>query len=130
MDVCTIESKTGYGNQSVMDLIDVTVKRKPIYDSFFEQCIREQESGGRPYWMLIGRRFGREVMVYIPQKLFHDLVLCGARRLPDVRPYLYFECELKSGKTIRVFGTTLKSFLKVRRLVRAFKRIARQLKLK
>lgn len=127
MNVCTIESKTGYGHQSIMDLIDPTGLRKPMYDAFFEQCIRESESGGRPYWMLISRRFGREVMIYMPNLLYHQLVLNGARKLPNAKPYLYFECRLKSGRMIKVYGTTLKSFLKVKRVVRAFKRIARQL---
>ena len=122
MDLCTIESKTGYGTASIMDLIDRLDVHNPPYGKFFEQCIQENKNSGRCFWMLISRRYNRSVMIYMPLRLYTLLIVHGAKLL-RAKPSLSFQCTLKNGKKIKVYATTFKSFTRVKFLVRAFKRL-------
>ena len=72
LDLVTIELKTGYPGQSPFDMVDRVGKQNPKYKQFFEQCMRERKEAKVPYWMLIGRRKQKDIMIYLPHALYRQ----------------------------------------------------------
>jgi hypothetical protein len=73
MNVCVIECKDGYARDSIADLLDKEDRHKPTYESFIKQSRFESAQAGASYWLLIARRRGRQVMIYLPFDLYRDL---------------------------------------------------------
>ncbi len=108
MNLCVIECKDGYARDSIADLLDKEVRHKPTYGSFIKQAKEEADSADTPYWLLIARRRGRQVMVYLPMSLWESLfrqLRCQVLPSPH--------CTLKPKNGSAVFCTTLKDFLLV-----------------
>ena len=121
LDICTIEMKTGYKNQSLLETVDGK-SVQTTYSKFILQCQEEQQSAGVPFWVLIARRHGQKKMIYMPKKLW--LLLQRNLRcytLKDVIPKVRLRFELQNPKTktkkglvqaqiVDVYGTTLETF--------------------
>lgn len=73
MDLCVIECKDGYARHSIADLLDKESRHKPAYEDFIKQARNSCTDSEAHYWMLIARRRGRQIMVYMPSSLWYDL---------------------------------------------------------
>lgn len=73
IDLCVIECKNGYASHSIADLLDKEPRHKPAYEDFIKQARNSCTDSEANYWMLIARRRGRQIMVYMPSSLWHDL---------------------------------------------------------
>lgn len=75
IDVCPIECKDGYASASIADLLDKEPRHNPIYKQFIEQAIEStiESNENSKYWMIIARRRGRQVLIYVSNKLRRDL---------------------------------------------------------
>lgn len=74
MDLCVIECKDGYAGHSIADLLDKLPRHKPKYEEFIEQAEASMEAADGEYWILIARRRGRQIMVYMPVGLWDTIV--------------------------------------------------------
>ncbi len=106
MDLCVVECKDGYAGDSIADLLDKEPRHKPTYESFVQQAKTEAREADAPYWLLIARRRGRQIMLYCPMSLWDRLF----RRL-KIPCHPSPRCILKPRDQSAIFGTPLKSFL-------------------
>lgn len=87
LDTCTIECKDGYASDSIADLLDKQHRHCPKYEIFIKQADQastQAKKGG--YWMLIARRRGRQIMVYLPKTFYNFLRLTGKAPLEECLP--------------------------------------------
>lgn len=70
MDLCVIECKDGYASDSIADLLDKELRHKPKYEQFIKQARQSHKDAGTRCWMLIARRRGRQIMIFVPVLLF------------------------------------------------------------
>lgn len=109
LDLVTIELKTGYPGQSPFDMVDRVGKQNPKYKQFFEQCEREKKEANVPYWMLIARRKQKDIMVYIPYKLYTLISKGSWSHINDAFPRVIFSSLILS-KRRKIFGCPLSEF--------------------
>lgn len=109
LDLVTIELKTGYPGQSPFDMIDKVGKQNPKYKQFFEQCEREKKEANVPFWMLIARRKQKDIMVYIPYKLYALLCNNTWANIDVAFPKVIFSTLILSRKR-KIFGCPLSEF--------------------
>lgn len=75
----TIEAKRGYSSEVFTDVFDYLGTAKPgVFEGFVSQAKQAARTAGSPFWMLIHRRDRREALVYIPWKLYDELIDRGA----------------------------------------------------
>lgn len=72
MDLCIIECKDGYASDNIADLLDCESRHNPKYLQFIQQASKSCTQSHAEYWMLVARRRGRQIMVYIPLGLFES----------------------------------------------------------
>jgi hypothetical protein len=104
MDLCVIECKDGYAHDSVADIIDKLPKHKPNYEQFIQQAIKSAEDADKPYWLLIARRRGRQIMAYFWIDLLNEIPSEA-----DISNYLSIQ---RQGRR-EIIGTPLDDFLRV-----------------
>lgn len=78
--LCVIEAKKGYNNQSFYDLLD---KPKPtsIYYKWIQKLQDEIVCGHAPYWLLVHRRDHRPYIVIMPNQLYNKIKIKPPRRV-------------------------------------------------
>lgn len=81
LDLCTIECKTGYPGQSMLDIVDGKAGRKSVYGKFVLQSLDECKQANVPYWLLISRRHSKIKMIYMPIALRKEL---AQKMHPDI----------------------------------------------
>ena len=108
--LATIELKTGYPGQSPFDMVDRVGKQNPKYKQFFEQCEREKREAQVPFWMLIARRKQKDIMIYIPFKLYTMLSNHTWAHIDEAFPSVRLSVAIKS-KQRKIFGCPLSEFL-------------------
>lgn len=112
INLCTIELKRGYSQNTMADLVEPLQHFKPkpgIYESFIRQAIFDSQNAKTPFWMLIVKRDRREAFVLIPMSFYNKLKYldCTFRMLPKIKMKVQF-----TNKRVRtIFGTTLSNFL-------------------
>jgi len=112
IDLATIELKTGYPGQSPFDMIDRVGKQNPKYKQFFEQCEREKREAQVPFWILIARRKQKDIMIYIPFKLYTLLSNHTWAHIDEAFPSVRLSVAIKS-KQRKIFGCPLSEFLEL-----------------
>jgi hypothetical protein len=115
MDLCVVECKDGYAGQSIADLLDKKEERhKPTYESFIKQSQFESDQAEAPYWLLIARRRGRQVMIYLPFDLYKALKEASRHRqrthmgIGDAIP----NARIVFSNNLNVFCVPLQEFIK------------------
>lgn len=110
LDLVTIELKTGYPGQSPFDMIDIVGTQNPKYKQFFEQCQREKNQSQVPFWILIARRKQKDIMIYLPYKLYRLIASHPFSKLAKAFPSVIFKAEVSSKRT-KIFGCQFSEFL-------------------
>lgn len=105
IDLCTIECKDGYAGDSIADLLDKEPRHRPKYEEFIKQAKQSsKQSKTACYWLLIARRRGRQIMVYMPATLEEEISsLCDQH-------WNTFMC-IRIFKKLHIVATTLSEFL-------------------
>jgi hypothetical protein len=127
LDLCAIELKTGYSTYSPMDMIDRMECHHPKYEKFFLQAIQQWNQSDSVFWLLIARRSGRRIMVYMPYRLYDR----WDPLMQDLPNMLYVRSKYKrANKTyaLRTVGIPLDDFFRrvKSRDIRALLRIVRK----
>ena len=112
IELATIELKTGYPGQSPFDMVDRVGKQNPKYKQFFEQCEREKREAQVPFWMLIARRKQKDIMIYIPFKLYTLLSNHTRSHIDEAFPSVRLSISINSKKR-KIFGCPLSEFFKL-----------------
>lgn len=73
IDLCVIECKDGYASNSIADLLDREPRHRPLYEKFIEQARQSNFEAGSSFWLVIARRRGRQIMVYMCDDFRHYL---------------------------------------------------------
>lgn len=108
MDLCVIECKDGYAGHSIADLLDKIPRHKPKYEEFIIQARQSRRDSEVRYWMLIARRRGRQIMVYMPFSLWLGIFV-NAKDPPE-QIWLNVKIHPKKG-TLQINGTRLDMLL-------------------
>lgn len=106
MDLCVIECKDGYAGDSIADLLDKETRHNPKYEQFIEQVRQSYRDSTAEYWMLIARRRGRQIMVFMPVDLWDSIADSMNSDLTDYYPTMQL-----STKHADIMGVQLYSFL-------------------
>ena len=90
MDLVSIELKTGYKGACMLDVLEKTKTQHPLYERFLEQAEGDAKKAGVPFWLLITRRHGKQIMVWMPSVLFSRIkrnIIHNERKVvrPDIR---------------------------------------------
>jgi hypothetical protein len=105
LNLFVLECKDGYAGDSFSDIFDSLPRHNPKYLQFIHQAQHEAKEAGKPSWMLIARRRGRQIMIFFPRDMKRISPLFAmTHRSPYAR--LYLEGEV-------LIITSLKRFLKV-----------------
>lgn len=116
IDLCTIELKRGYQQDTIGDVLDATKMNKPVWNQWLEQTLRSAREAGSFGWLLITKRNRRDTIVFIPWRLYTSLNNNGAR-LTRARPSLQLILRRKKNekerKRVTVFGTTFSEFIRL-----------------
>jgi len=74
IDLCTIELKRGYKNDTLMDLLDKTERMKVQgFEDFILQARQDAKNADSKFWVVITRRNQREALVTIPISFYKVL---------------------------------------------------------
>jgi hypothetical protein len=73
IDLCVIECKDGYARDSIADLLDKEPRHKPKYEQFIRQAKKARKQSRSRSWLLIARRRGRQIMIFMPRSLLTDM---------------------------------------------------------
>jgi len=111
IDLCVIECKDGYASNSIADLFDREPRHNPLYEQFIRQARLSYLHSNSAYWMLIARRRGRQIMVFMPAQLFRNLYLYY--NSPNIPTLVKLRTCLKGSKLrMDIIGLQLDCFLK------------------
>lgn len=87
-----VELKRGYPRATPVDLLDHGKRKQPqVYDIWLWKVIKEAREAGRPGWMIIHRRDGKESMVWVELNAFRRV--CLGAVLQDVCKFSVFVRE-------------------------------------
>jgi hypothetical protein len=120
IDLAVIECKDGYASNSIADLLDKEPRHNPLYEQFIKQARQSNCESDSEYWLLIARRRGRQIMVFMPCDLYDSWIYAGleSNHAPDFLPIIKMIFHLrkisknkKPTKKIEIIGTTLDCFL-------------------
>ena len=110
MDLCVIECKDGYASNSIADLLDQEPKHNPVYRQFLSQARASNDASGSPYWLLIARRRGRKVLLYMPAGLWYEITH-AYNRLNIARPMFEEFLHIRASQQIDVVAVQFELFL-------------------
>ena len=83
IDLCSIEMKHGYKGANPFDCFDFSGKQHPMFMKFIEQCERESEEAGTPYWLLVTRRHSKKTIITMPYILRKGLLYRKSGRVKE-----------------------------------------------
>ena len=122
IDLCVIECKDGYASASIADLLDKESRHNPLYEQFIKQARSSSLESQSFDWLLIARRRGRQIMVFMPVSLFIQLEE-QSQEIFEPFMSLIFRMKLdktkiknknkKRGMRLKITGITFDSFLKI-----------------
>lgn len=115
IDVCSVELKRGYSKDTFSNLVEPSTHTNPnpcLYETFIRRAIEVHKNSKSGTWMLIIKRDRREALVLIPWNFYSELKGRGAS-FGKLIPRFYLHCRFQNRKVHKIFGTTLKDFLKV-----------------
>lgn len=128
IDLCTIEIKKGYTQQTIFDLIDkLPTETKQPYRKFISQAITARKNSESLSWVLITKRDYKETLIIFNYKGLCQRLKENGASINRAFPCFTLKVETDYGKTF-LFGTTLEQFFKyvkpkhIRHLVKRFKR--------
>lgn len=104
IDLCPIECKDGYASKSIADLLDKEPRHKPDYLKFIQQARLTKKEAKCPFWLLIARRRGRQIMIYLPEPLWNIIVRAEINH-NSIRPTAIL--NLSKGQHIRALPLSL-----------------------
>ena len=81
IDLCVIELKTGYNNQSPYDMLEKT-KASCVYYEWVGNLVEGARCGHAPYWLLIHKRDQRQPIVCMNNDLYFQLPLEDYEEIP------------------------------------------------
>jgi hypothetical protein len=119
IDLCTIECKDGYATYSIADLMDKEPRHNPLYEQFIRQARKSNFESDSAYWLLIARRKGRQIMIFMPETLWSNIM--DYKATCDYTPMINMSFHLqnvllkkskkKKIRKYKITGTTLDCFL-------------------
>lgn len=133
-NLITLELKKGYSTCSVAQIVDRPQRLKQQgFEAFLEQAMTAADNAGTPYWGLIHRRTGKEIMIYLPNELIEKLGEMGCH-LGRYGFIVIAPVRLKDGRWAKVefTGTRLSAFFAgvdpqdIRTLSRQFAKASRR----
>lgn len=152
LKICIISIKRGYAGCAISDLLDQSwTFGEPLFSTWIREAIRDQQSAGVPFWMIITKRDKREAMVFMPWEFrAYIATACLGKFIPHptiqatvpvaLEPYNRHQVRLhkkdpkrfkKKYKVINqsIFGCTLKDFLSMTKR-KDFKQVLKRLQIK
>ena len=127
LDHVCIELKCGKSRSTASDMLDkptrMGVRSMQDWEKFISQAAGQAEEAGVKFWMVLHRRNGREIMLYIPKRLHDYLWIKGKAKMTKIRPQAFFI----SREGDKVYGFPWEAFKK-RVKARHFARLSRPLK--
>jgi hypothetical protein len=71
IDKVTIELKRGYKGCDMMSILDRPERNKPsIFEQFLDQAMRQRDDAKTPYFWLITKRDGRDILITVPTMFY------------------------------------------------------------
>lgn len=152
LKICIISVKRGYASCNISDLIDQSwTFGEPLFATWIREAVRDQESAGVPFWMIITKRDKREALVFMPNELRQYIATaCMGRFYPNptiqvtvpvaLKPYNRHQVRLwkKNPKKFKekyevknflIFGCPLSDFLSMTKR-KDFKEVLKRLRIK
>lgn len=110
MDICTIELKRGYNNETLSDFIEGT-KRLRLLD-FMEQAREDARlKGGYSEWVLVVKRDRKDAILFTPYKFYKDLNSYNRPKMKTIDVFLYNIRFRNDKKAKRILICSLDWFL-------------------
>jgi len=108
IDLCAIECKDGYASDSIADLLDKEPRHNPAYERFIQQSEKSSNDAKTEYWVLIARRRGRKIILFMPVNMYDSLADSFHADMDEVFPVLSIQMRPMDSEII---GVPLESFL-------------------
>lgn len=111
INVCNIEIKRGYSDQTMFNLLDRLPHHvESGFEKFVLQAEADREKADTFTWLLIVKRDGKNTIVFLPRKLWRALSSEEGVYLGDCKMLVKSRTRFTDGKARTLYGMTLNDF--------------------